>query len=322
LKRDFAKVKELKKAFPNAQSILISEKNYVEIESPHAYTLKKQIKRKVLTYAGVKKNSEVKVYYNPAWDEVSIGNVTVTNPDGKQFKLDKTEQNIMDQGWIGSAPRYPAGKILVVNLPGIQPGSFIEYELTVKSQKQPFIDIVSVFEGKSPVISNELKLTYPKRISFKTAPVDDSIVVSESIEKGRVSRSFKMSNMNAVPTEIRTPPLRLFTPTVRISSGDWKEFSKSVKEVLETAAEKQSKTEMLTEKLISGKLPLDAVKALRDYVALNIRRAGPGISALPLECISAADKTLKDAYGNSADSAVLLYAMLKKAGFKPEFLLV
>ncbi|MCK4983700.1 MAG: hypothetical protein KAS17_12295, partial [Victivallaceae bacterium] len=34
------------------------------------------------------------------------------------------------------------------------------------------------------------------------------------------------------------------------------------------------------------------------------------------------DKTLDDAYGNSTDRAVLLYAMLAKAGFKPEFLAV
>ena len=64
------------------------------------------------------------------------------------------------------------------------------------------------------------------------------------------------------------------------------------------------------------------MKTVRDYVAKKIRAVGPGLSAFPLSCISDADITLRDAYGNSTDRAVLLYTMLKKAGFKPEFLAV
>jgi hypothetical protein len=43
--------------------------------------------------------------------------------------------------------------------------------------------------------------------------------------------------------------------------------------------------------------------------------------SLPLSSISTAATTLKDGYGNTTDRAVLLYSILKLAGFKPEFVL-
>ena len=63
------------------------------------------------------------------------------------------------------------------------------------------------------------------------------------------------------------------------------------------------------------------VREIRDFVAKNIRSAGPSLTSLPLDCITDAKKTLADGYGNTTDRAVLLYALLKRAGFEPEFVL-
>jgi hypothetical protein len=61
-----------------------------------------------------------------------------------------------------------------------------------------------------------------------------------------------------------------------------------------------------------------AVIIIRDWVAKNIRDAGPGLNELPLSAISPADVTLKDRYGNSADRAVLLTVMLRSIGFEAD----
>jgi hypothetical protein len=66
---------------------------------------------------------------------------------------------------------------------------------------------------------------------------------------------------------------------------------------------------------------LDAVKAIRDFVAKTIRDAGPSFTELPLSELSDADTTLADGYGHAADRAILLHAMLEAAGFQPEFVL-
>ena len=53
----------------------------------------------------------------------------------------------------------------------------------------------------------------------------------------------------------------------------------------------------------------------------NIRPAGPSFTDMPLTAITPATETIKDGYGNSSDRAIVLYAMLKAAGFKPQFVL-
>jgi hypothetical protein len=71
----------------------------------------------------------------------------------------------------------------------------------------------------------------------------------------------------------------------------------------------------------SAKTKLDEMKAIRDFIAENIRVAGPSFTDLPLRELSDADTTLKDGYGHAADCAILYYAMLSAAGFQPEFVM-
>ena len=64
-----------------------------------------------------------------------------------------------------------------------------------------------------------------------------------------------------------------------------------------------------------------AVEAIRDYISKSIRVAGPAFHDLPLSELSAADTTLAEGYGHTADRAILFHAMLTAAGFRPEFVL-
>ena len=322
LKKDFAKVKDLKKLFPTAQSVILNQKSLIDIKDQVTFNITTKIKKKILSYAGVKNNSEIKFHYNPIWQKISINSVVITNPDGKKFKLNKNETNIMDQGWIGSAPRYPAGKIMVVSLPGVQIGSLIEYELVIKNSKQPFISSSVLFQKGSPILNKELLLQYPEKMKVKISQAATALNVSSSKKDGKIIKKWQTANVMAISPEIKTPPAWLFVPTLNFSTGNWRNYSEKLKTCLEKATKNQKETESLTSKLVDGKLPLDAMKIIRDYTAQKIRDAGPGLSALPLSSISNADKTLHDAYGNSTDRAVMLYTMLTKAGFKPEFLAV
>ena len=83
--------------------------------------------KEILTYKGKKSASELKFSYNPTWEKVELVYAVVSNRDGRVSKVTAREMNVMDAGWVSSAPRYPASKLLVVNLPSVEIGSVISY---------------------------------------------------------------------------------------------------------------------------------------------------------------------------------------------------
>jgi hypothetical protein len=104
--------------------------------------------------------------------------------------------------------------------------------------------------------------------------------------------------------------------------GDAGTYWKALNAAMQAHAQQSTQAAALARRLTaSARTKLDAIRAIRDYIAQNIRAAGPGFTNLPLNELSAADTTLADGYGHAADRAILFSAMLSAAGFSPEFVI-
>ncbi|QSH40827.1 DUF3857 domain-containing protein [Lentisphaerota bacterium ZTH] len=315
-------LKYLKKLYPGSKSVILAKNVDIDFKDASTYSMRTVIKRKVLNYGGVKSFSELKFFYNSAWQQVKINYAKVKDPDGSVKNISKKETNLMDQSWTGSAPRYPGGKILVLNLPGVKVGSEIEYDVVIENSSVPLAGIMCLFKEYDPILSKKISITAPEKLALKFSKTPDVVESSVNRAKGLVSHVFKVSNVSPIAAESSTPPVWAFTPVIYVSAGNWKEFSKSVLTALTGAADKQEKTKEQAVKLAMMRKPLEAMRSIRDFIAIQVRDAGPGFSSMPLSTITPADKTLKDGYGNSTDRAVLTYAMLQAVGFKPEFVMV
>lgn len=307
----------------NNDCLILSEQSKITLHSINSWTESYKGVKKVLTYKGKIEGSEVKLSYNPEWETVKIENVIVTSPDGKKHKVSKNEINIMDAPWIGSAPRYPKENILVATLPGIEIGSTIEVEITKTSKNQPFYSDLYSFQEFNPITDKEITLKIPNNLKLKFDKYNFT-GINETITKKNNFTTYKWSTKNqpAIQHELQLPPTWTFLPCVLVSTASWETYSKSILEKLEKATENQpitkQQTDLLLKNINSG---YEKIKTIRDFVATHIRPAGPSFVDLPLSAISNADKTLRDGYGNNADTAILLVTMLKYAGFKPKFLL-
>jgi hypothetical protein len=133
---------------------------------------------------------------------------------------------------------------------------------------------------------------------------------------------WQASNVKALPSEPELPPAWTYDPGVQYFIGDPADYWKSVNDAMVTHSKNSSKAAELARQLTgSAKTKLDSVRAIRDFIAKNIRLAGPSFTSLPLRELSDSDTTLSDGYGHLADRAILYYAMLSAAGFQPEFVL-
>ncbi len=274
----------------------------------------------ILTYAGKKSRSDIKISYNPAWQTVELAKATVTQPDGTVKKISAEEINIMDAGWVASAARYPAGKILVANLPGVEVGSILDYEIVTTAKGKPFFSTVTPFNGHETIDSKTYTLTAPD--SLELALRNTGIPETRTASDSTVTYTWQAANQPPVQKEEGLPSWWTFNPTVFVSTGNWKSYAKEVHSHLEAATRQQGKTVELARELTQG-IADDTEKAivLRDWVAKNLRPAGPGLTSLPLSAITPADQTLKERYGNNPDRMVVLHTLLKAAKLKPEFVL-
>lgn len=307
------------------------DKSY-SLEDENNWKLSVKVVKEILTYKGKKDSAELKFNYNPAWESVRLIGAKVINGDSVK-EISNQEINVMDASWSGSAPRYPAAKTLVASLPGVEIGSVIEYEYERVFKDRAFFDMQEVFASYDALDKKTLHISYPKELDKKIKSVIDpdgfsftgggpEFVEAKKVLGDRIVETIEFKNQAPLKREVSTAPLRAYVPVARMSSGDWREYCKTIMQKIEDASREQKLSIKGARDLTAHiNLKRDKVIAIRDYVAKNIRNVPVSFDSLPLSAISSADTTLKDAYGNTTDKAILLYTMLRAVGIDCEIVL-
>ncbi|MBO7654354.1 MAG: DUF3857 domain-containing protein, partial [Kiritimatiellae bacterium] len=146
---------------------LLSDVTEVRIDSPTAWTTTHTWQKRILTYNGKKKGSEVTIGYNPVWQSVEVVSATVSNLTGEVKSLTEKEINVMDAGWVGSAPRYPGAKTMVLSLPGVETGSVITVQTRFSQTNGYFYAHRHSFGGSVDVGHEVYRITYPCALAPK-----------------------------------------------------------------------------------------------------------------------------------------------------------
>ena len=310
-------------AIQSSAKLLYSQKS-LAVTDAHTAVYHVKYSKLILTYDGKIRESDVKINYNPACEEARIVRAVVTSKDGSKQEISTNEISAMDQGWDAGARRYTAGKILVASLPGVEIGSTIEVEYEVTMKDVPFLAGFEPFQFPDDLAAKSFTLTAPAGLQIQSIVSGPKGIVKEQhrTDLGMQTLRWQAKDVKALPDEPNLPPIWSFQSGVSYFAGDTAGYWKSLGDTMLARAGKFDNAAKLAQKLTaSAKTKLDAVKAIRDFIAENIRVAGPSFTELPLSELSDADTTLADGYGHAADCAILYYAMLKAAGFQPEFIM-
>ncbi len=292
------------------------------LDDAGTWTSTRRVKKRVLTQAGKQSSAELKLNYNPAWETAEVTEAKVTT-GGTTQSISEKELNVMDADWVSKAPRYPEARTLVASLPRVDIGSVIEYTVVRTSKDKPMFAAQHAFAYFDPIERMTLTIDYPADVPMHILEKQVNVKPVRTEADGRVRLTWTVSDVKGTKREPNLPPWWSMAPTVFASTGSWTDYARTVNAALVKAATDQTRAAELGHELAEGAgndTPKKLV-AIRDWVARNIREAGPDLDQLPLASITPADKTLADGYGNSADRAVVLYALLQAAGFEPEYVL-
>ena len=307
---------------PVGDVIIIHDRMRYDLDDINNWNETHCVKKKILTYKGKKEHGRIKINYNSAWEKIFIEQATVIDPRGKIRHVSKEDINIMDAPWVGGAPRYPPSRTFVMILPGVEVGSVIEYRIRRECRNRPFFATNYSFRQRSSCQLAELTISAPTRMEWVEYSQDPkkNIITKTHIEKSRRVKTWKAINQPSVKDEGVAPPWWSYNPSVFVSCGSWKNYARKINPILAKAAYRQKNTITKARQLVAGKRDYETrIRAIRDYVAKNIRLAGPQLNRIPLKYLTPADVTLYEGYGNSTDRAIVLYAMLRAIGFRAEF---
>ena len=235
--------------------------------------------REVLTYKGKKDSAELKFGYHPSWKRVDILEATVSNKNGKVYSVSPKEINEMDCGWASAAPRYPAGKIKIVNLPSVEIGSVI----SVKT-------VVTVTNAPAPFYACMYFDSY--------GPVDRLIRRVNDFSRD-------LAKVKRLPDEPSQPTGILWRDHEIITRGDWERAAERLRESVEV--------EGLESSVLS---PESSIGDIRNWMAKYVKLVGPSLYELPLEQqLTDPQTVLKERYATRLDYIRTLCALLRGAGY-------
>ncbi len=312
-----------KSAIESNARIIESSKD-LDIIDAHSSVYRVHYVKQILNYAGKIREAEVKIDYNPACQTAKLVSGVVISKSGQRQEIAKGEMNVMDAGWNASAKRYTGGKILVANLPGVDIGSRIEVEFEITTTNKPFLGGFEAFQLPDALDKKSLRITAPCDVTIQKITTGPAGIVKSENKSNSSKQDLMWSSKDvpALPAESQLPPEWAYLAGVQYFAGDQTTYLNTLKDTMEDRSHKSEKAAETAKKLVGATAnKSDQVKAIRDFVAKSIRDAGPDFTDLPLSELSAADTTLTDGYGHSADRAILLHAMLTAAGFQPEFVL-
>ena len=306
----------------NAQ--IMDSRKELEVIDPHTALYRVKYSKRILTYSGKIRESEVKIPYNPACGDARLVSAVVTSATGERQEISKDEINVMDEGWNASAKRYTGGKILVASLPGVDIGSIIEVEFEINSTNKPFVSGFESFQLPDELEQKSFVLSAPAGVKIQRLVSGPPGIIDGQAKNDGARQEFQWQSgqAGALPAESQLPPEWVYAAGVAYFVGDEANYFKDLGDTMLDRSHKSTKAAELARQLTAKTgTRLDAVKSIRDFVAKTIRDAGPSFTELPLNELSDADTTLTDGYGHAADRAILLHAMLEAVGFQPEFVL-
>jgi|GEM_PF-2021883 len=221
-------------------------------------------------------------------------------------------------------PEYDFLKSMKFAVPNVQIGSIIDYKIKKESlnfSTHPFFSDIAL-RFNEPVKKQRISVTVPKKFQliYKEFNTPQNMVFSKKDDGDNFRYIWEIENVPSIKKESNMPPFHRYSPQIFLSLQDtWQNIkeilSPMINSKLEITDEMKKKAQEITVGLSSD---TEKVEALYNWVAKEIKYVPVKMgdySFIPKKT----SEIFNSKIANSLDKPFLLYAMLKAAGFNPEF---
>ncbi|MDD3626392.1 MAG: DUF3857 domain-containing protein, partial [bacterium] len=249
-------------------------------------------------------------------------------PDGSMFHVE--ENAIAKTSVFSTEPEYDRLKALKLTVPEVKVGDITDMKVKKTRKKNDIFNpfyIESLFRESDPVIKKVVKVYIPETMNCKK--IEKRLDMGNIELKETKEGNFKVYTWTSkdakevIDETTAMPPYHMIFPRVALGlEGNWEdiksEYQKAINESLDINDDFKNRVNSVVK---DTKSDFEILLKLYDFVAKEIKMiyVSPSSYDYRPKKISEINKNNQ---GNSLDKTFYLYAMLKEAGLKPEFLLV
>lgn len=302
-----------KDKFPNASALNVFTKIDVRLNRDNSFSKHVYYIKKILTYKGKTKYSDVKITYNANFEKIDLGDCFAVR-DNEKIPLPKEAYHDNQTYMSMYSPEYINQRQTVVNMPAIEPGDFIVMDYTVTSKPRAFFSGIEQFQEENPYLHKELTITAPasKKLTYQ---FPNGKVLFSKTEKGDSTiYSWEANNVPLIKDEINKPSyLIIGRPVFYSSDASWSEAApKLFKQFNSVNYQTEAVKQLMPELTNSTKSNETKLQLIYNFIEKNFvfKYSMNDDRFVP----QPADKMLKQQYGSDKELLALFLAMAKEAG--------
>ncbi len=304
-------------AYPNAIAVNVLTEVKLDIDEDTSYTYEVFYIKKILTYRGKKRYSDVKILYNADYETVKLGECFAINQKGEKTSVPPEAVYDSEHSLTLASLDYINFREKVISFPGVEPGCFIVVHYTKTNNRKEFIDGVEHLMEENSYLEKSFVITSPKdmKLYYDYDKKNKNLKFNCRKVKNNMVYTWVIKNSSLIPKE-NSSPSYLYTgcPIAFSTVPNWQEmsnyffekFEKGIKGINEIKEESKKITKNANSKR-------EKLFKIYDYIADNFSEKNAYISEqdftpLPLE------KIYHQKYGCARDLVALFIFMAKSIG--------
>ena len=297
--------------------VLLHDIEYT-VHSDLTYRIKERNQIKILNKGG-HAYSDIIIFYNTAYETLSVESAVTIKPDGEIDELNPSE--ILDVS-AAETMMYTESRYKRFSMPSVEDGCIIDYTF-VKTGKNLHLsrDFWRTFIIENSIPQDELRIAFnipkTKKITYKFTREELPFRLTKTEEEDPFSRnlSFVMKDIAPLTSEPKSPPVQeLSTRLIVTSIPSWDTIWEWYKELSDSSRDSSEEIEALVDEITEGQsADLDKARAIYDWVSNNIRYVGLELGKHGYQPHKAT-KIFDNKFGDCKDKATLLLSMLDTAG--------
>jgi len=302
----------------NAVNIYTSAKMIVNPDSTSDYKI--FYIKKILSYQGKKRYSDVKIFYNPDHQTVKVDTAFTINKKGDRIFIPENMIYDLDTREASWYPKYIHEKEKILNFPQIEPGYYMVLKYTVHDTKKEPVSGVEHLMESNPYAYKNFQLIFPKNYSPKYYyPKDRNVKFGSRIEGDKKILTFEVSDMPLIKEEPNKPSYMIIgCPVVYTFYKNWSELAGKKLAKLKPKNIPLAVKEKATEIIANRENEDNKFLSIYKYFAQNFSINKSYINELDFKPEDL-DEIQKNKYGSIRDIVALFLAYTKTAGIDNVF---